>query len=638
MYRDERPSALNQQQQAQLGYFLADAVMPDGSRTHRGLFKRLYQDKDYVLHPSGLWIMLRAPLRTDEALAVSYITEDGDTIGMVNAETAPPGTTPTLRLLRGSAAIHQPNFPTWKYEMHNVYRVHSASTVEAASLQLTISLGQVTSGRTFANTASGQLPYVRLFGLDEDAPANALDLAQIYQPSQDFGTPSSSTDASGTPKIGGTFVILPALRPFFEPGPLGSANLSAAEAKLALGADANRTIYEDVDPINREGAARFRLNFKYRVRIDGLISSFNLGALGIREESERITIGNKQLERGVDYNIDYEIGLVTLTNAPSLFATNPGQEIRAKWEQKSAFQLAPTSMFGMNARYSLGTRGELNFVGLYQNEKTIMSRPQLGVEPSSIFLGGTSARLDLGGALLDRVLSRLPGLRLSGGSSVILNGEAAFSMPNPNTRNEAYIDDFESAEGLSVDLRRRTWRLGSRPDFVDGASAYLPGSLGVANAASIVWQHDILQNGKEIGGELPANIDTLINVVGTTLRDNTMWITLGENGRPVSGRRWRSMTTVLSTTAIDLSRSEYIEFYVNTSDGLGKSLIFDIGTVGEDAFYFDDQGNVNPSHPSGRPAGLGILDEEARLAQREIWGPDLDANGLYGESCRGIVQ
>ena len=637
IYRDERPSALNQQQQAQLGYFLADAHMPDDSRTHRGLFKRLYQDKDYVLHPSGLWIMLRAPLRTDEALAVSYITENGDTIGTVNAETAPPGTTPALRLLRGPAAIHQPNFPTWKYEMHNVYRVHSASTVEASSLQLAVSLGQVTSGRTFVNTTAGQLPYIKLFGLDEDAPADVLDLAQIYQPSADFGG-SSGGDASGQPKIGGTFVVLPTLRPFFEPAPVGSANLSATEAKLALGNDANRTIYDDVDPINREGAARFRLNFKYRVRVDGLVSSFNLGALGIREESERITIGTKQLERGVDYNIDYDIGLVTLTDAASLFATNPGQEIRAKWEQKSAFQLAPTSMFGMNARYSLGTRGELNFVGLYQNEKTIMARPQLGVEPGSIFLGGTSARLDLGGALLDRALSKLPGLRLTGGSSVVLNGEAAFSMPNPNTRNEAYIDDFESAEGLNVDLRRRTWRLGSRPDFLDGASAYLPGALNVSNAARMVWQHDILQNGNEIGGELPSNIDTLINVVGTTLRDNTMWITLGEQARPVTGRRWRSITTVLSTTAIDLSRSEYIEFYVNSSTGLGKSLIFDIGTVGEDAFYFDEQGNVNPTHPSGRSAGLGVLDEEARLAQREIWGPDLDANGLYGESCRGIIN
>jgi hypothetical protein len=33
------------------------------------------------VHSSGLWIVLRSPLRPDEALAVAYVTESGDTIG-----------------------------------------------------------------------------------------------------------------------------------------------------------------------------------------------------------------------------------------------------------------------------------------------------------------------------------------------------------------------------------------------------------------------------------------------------------------------------------------------------------------------------------------------------------------------------
>lgn len=636
IYRDERPSAVNQQQQAQLGYFLADAVMPDGSRKHSGLFKRLQQEKDYVLHPSGLWIMLRAPLRADEALAISYQTESGDTVGTVNAERVPAGTVPKLLLLRGPASIHQPNFATWKYELHNVYRVHSASTVDIASIQLTISLGQLSAGRTFASTIAGQMPYIRLFGLDEDAPANALDVAQVYQPAQDLRN-AISTANSGPARITGTFVIFPTLRPFFEPGPIGAARLSAAEAQTALGNDANGTIYNDVDPIQRQSAARFRLNFQYRVKMEGLVSSFNLGAFSLREESERIQIGAKQLVRGQDYNIDYDIGMVTLLDPQTLFATNPGAEIRATWEQKSQFQIAPTSVFGMNARYLMGHRGELNFVGLYQAEKTIMTRPELGVEPSAIFLGGTSGHLDLGGALLDRTLSRLPGLRFGGTSALTLNGEAAFSMPNPNTRNQAYVDDFESSDATNLDLRRRAWRLGSRPSTSQGASSYLPGALTVDNAAQLVWQHDYLAtNGQPIGSELPkTQIDNQIQIAGTELPEPVMWLTLGDTLKPKQGQRWRSITTTLSTTGSDLTRSEYFEVYVRTGEGNGKALIVDIGTVGEDAFYFDRQGRTNGAYDDGTQWGLGILDAEARLALREIWGPETDARGLWNDGCTG---
>ena len=638
VYRDERPSTTNLQQQAQLGYFLANAVMPDGSRTHSGQFRRLQQGRDYVLHSSGLWIMLKSPLRSDEALAVSYVTETGDTVGTLNAEAVRTGGTPTLRLIRGPAAIHQPNYVTWKYEMHNVYRVHSSSSVDLNTIQLQISFGQASAGRTFATTPAGQMPYLKLFGLDEDAPANAVDVAQIYQPSQDLtGTlSSSSSGGAATAPITGTYVIFPTLRPFYEPGPVPSAGLSADAVKAVLGTDANGTIYNDLDPVARDGAARYRLNLQYRVQVDGLVSSFNLGAFGIREGSDRITIGDKVLTRGTDYNIDYDIGAVTLLDAQSLFATNPGAEIHATWEQKSQFQIAPTSVFGMNARYALGARGELNFIGMYQAQKTIMSRPQLGVEPGSIFLGGTSGHFDLGGGLIDRALSKVPGLRLGGVSALSINGEAAMSMPNPNTRGQAYVEDFESADAISISPLRRNWFLGSRPEDLRGGTGYFPDALLPENAAQIVWQHDPLAtNGQPGGTVLPSDIDKQIKVSGTEVPEPVMWLTLGDQNHPIHGKRWRSITTVLSTTGTDMTRSEYLELYVNTGQGTGKALIVDIGTVSEDAFYVDSLGRTQGVLEDGTNWGLGTLDAEARLAQREIWGPEADARGLWGETCKG---
>ena len=633
VYRDERP-AFNQAQQGSIGYFLADAFTSDRSRKHTGQFKRLDKDKDYVIHPSGLWLMLRAPLRADEALAISYVTSEGDTIGTMNAEGRAVGVTPELRLLRGPTATHQPGQPTWKYEMHQVYRVHASNNVDLNTVQLTISLGEQSAGRTFVNAAGGSLSYIKLFGLDEDAPADVVDLTQVFQPSRDAfsGGPTSS----GTATISGTYAIFPTLRPFAQPAPVPSAQLSAEQARQLLATDANEAIYENPDPISRDGAGRFRINLSYRVRVEGLVSSFNLGALGIRDGSEKITIGGRQLTRGADYEIDYEIGMVTLNDAQSLFATNPDQEIRASFEQNSLFQIAPTSVFGVNTRYQLGKRGELNFVGLYQSEKSIMSRPQLGVEPSSILLGGTSGNFDFGGAMLDRALSKSPGLRLGGLSAVNVRGEMAFSMPNPNTRKEAYVDDFEAADEIGLSMRRREWQLGSRPEVLDGAEDYLPGVLGANNATSLVWQHDILQNGQPIGPVKPSRIDQQIRIAGAEVPEAVMWLTVGDSAHVLTGRRWRSMTTVISTTGSDLSRSEFLEFYANSSGAAGQALVIDIGTVSEDAFYFNEFGQTEGPLPQGAGRwGLGVLDAESKLAEREPWSTEKDALGLYAQTCTG---
>src|SRR5690606_12098483 len=227
VFRDENVSQLNPQQIAQLGYFQADTEMPDGTPSpHSGRFRRLILGEDYIVHSSGLWIMLRVPLRSDEALAVVYTTESGTQVGTPNPEQSPAGTTPTLRLVRGTEAIHQPGQPTWKYEMHQVYRLDSSSGVELGSVQLAISLGELSGGITYRDHAGQQVPFLKLFGMDEDAPVDQIDAAQIYQPGRD---PYGGITQEG--QIGGTYVVFPTLRPFAEPPPVPSIGLSADDTR-----------------------------------------------------------------------------------------------------------------------------------------------------------------------------------------------------------------------------------------------------------------------------------------------------------------------------------------------------------------------------------------------------------------------
>jgi cell surface protein SprA len=80
------------------------------------------------------------------------------------------------------------------------------------------------------------------------------------------------------------------------------------------------------------------------------MSSFNLGAFGIRPGTERITVDDRLLVRGVDYVLDYDIGLVTLLDPQATLGGNPDAEIRATWEQQSMFEIAPTTVVGLHAR------------------------------------------------------------------------------------------------------------------------------------------------------------------------------------------------------------------------------------------------------------------------------------------------
>jgi len=635
LYRFENDPVTRQQVE---GYIQADAVAEKGGEEVResGWFRYLQPGVDYFLHPSGLWVALRRPLRREEMLAVTYVTAAGDTVGDYNPERIHnAGDRPTLRLLKAPGPKHQPGSPTWEREMHHVYRISGSDDVEESSVALTVSLGEISAGRTFKRRTTGEeITLLRLLGLDEESPVDELDPANVYQPAQDF--------FQGQPPVSGTFIVFPTLRPFLQPPPLPSLNLSADETREILGADANPTIYQAVDPVARESGGLYRLTIPFRIRSEGVISSFSLGALGIRDGSERIYLGERLLVPGEDYVIDYDVGQVTLLNPQSLFGTSPEARIRASWEQKAAFQIAPTSIFGLNARYNLGERGALRFLGLYQKEQTLQNRPQLGVEPASIVLGGVNGALDFGAGWLDRVLEDLPGLGADTAATMSLRGEMALSLPNPNTLRDVYLDDFDASDALPLSLRAPEWQLGSAPADREGAEDVLPPVLSGETTAELVWQHTWIREGPagdSVGifeGYFPRrDIDREINVAGTETRQTGLRLTFaGGDGGGLEQERWRSITTSLSSTGTDLTRSDFLEFYAAGGDSL--TLILDLGRVSEDAMFVDSEGRTSGTHPeTGEPWGLTFLDQEADPRKGEIWNDLLDARGVWVEECQG---
>ena len=114
--------------------------------------------------------------------------------------------------------------------MHQVYRISSSPDVDPSSVQLTISLGELSAGRTFKRDLGGRdITFLRLFGLDEESPVDVLDAAGVYKPALDV--------FQEQPVIPGVFIVFPTLRPFQTPPPIESLRLSDVQAAQILGAD-----------------------------------------------------------------------------------------------------------------------------------------------------------------------------------------------------------------------------------------------------------------------------------------------------------------------------------------------------------------------------------------------------------------
>ncbi|MFW6084543.1 MAG: cell surface protein SprA, partial [Gemmatimonadota bacterium] len=595
----------------------ADPSLPD-SAEFQGYFRPLVEGEDYVTHSSGLWIVLQSRIQEGEALAATYITATGDTVGDFDAEeifreivNTGSGDLPVLELLR-DPATHRPGGVTWEREMHQVYRVSSSPDVEEGSIELTISQGPVESGPIVRELDGEDYTFLQIFGLDEQPTDDRLDPGRIWRPA----------NSGGEGVVTGSYVLFPTVEPFKQPPQLSA--LGGERFPLSDG-DLNEDIYDEpIDQI-RESSFRYRLNFNYRARSSGRASEFSLGAIGIREGSETVTLDGRELQRDIDYAIDYEIGQLQILRPTELFGATETPSLQVRFEQKPIFQVQPTSIVGLTGEYSLGEVGQVDFIGLLQREGSVLNRPQLGLEPGAVSLGGVIGSFEFQPAALDRFVNSLPGISTDLPSTINVDAELAGSLPTTNRQGLTYVDDFEGSSRLRVGLGQGAWRRGSvvsRPD-VDGDD-YLPDAPDLDNKFDGVWQSQWLTDQGELRGPLPTrDIDPAINTLNPQSTENVLWVSL--NDPPDSGENgWLSLTQVLSETGLDLTAVEFLEFYAltfnSTSDRI--ALIIDIGTVSEDALVADSLGFAS---------GLGELDQEADPLVG-VWGNE-DDTGIWDQAC-----
>lgn len=621
---------------ANLGGIDAVAVRSDSpQRVGPFPWELLVEGRDYYLDPSGVWFALGARLGGDDFLAVSYVTVAGDTVGTFPAEN---GVVDTLEL------IHEPRrgpeAPTFFHEMRNAYRI-ATQDVDRGSLSLTVRVG--TSETPLDQTGT----YLSRLGLALPADESTLDEFNRVFP--------RVRDPNGGAPVRDLFVVFPHLTPF------------ADSVRLQVG-ERNDSLYRTPTYLLRSQgpAPRFSLQLHYEASGAGDRTNLTLGSIALRAGSERIYLGDQLLTRGQDYEIDYGLGQVIFLR-PDVFTAGRNR-VRVEYEENQFFDEAPKTFFGLSGTYSLPGVGEISAIGVFQQERTISTRPVLGFEPEAGLIGGLRADLEFRPSGITRALNALPFISTDVPSRLLINGEAAVSAPNANRAGAAYLEDFDRESAIGIPLSEALFQRGSRPSSGRGLPPAHLGPTGEFESSDVVpliWQN-LVQTGTSVLQFSPEDIDSTIALVGSGFNVETLlWLTLKPDtvgglpnpttGAPrwirphTPGPRWRSLTQPLgggSGVGLDLSRVEFLEFWVledalRTANGQNAYLVFDFGTVFEDAVAVAPESlsvvGSDTTFSGLQFVGVDRLDTE-KDSLTNVFNARLDDVGIQGDLPDSIVD
>lgn len=542
----------NRERASQPGTAFVNPVDPDTFATaaHEGFFDLLIEGEDYVL-TDGIILQLQRQLNDNEVLGVSYVTVGGTAVG-----TPQDAGTQILKLIK---PINPDTLDfTWDYTLRNVYSLREAD-IELSSLQLVIYRGNQDLQETFEPIGGESRKYSAIFGVTD---ANGR-----------VSVPRVLRDPFGGPD----YIVLPDVRPFFQPttGAGDPIPIERPNRKLYFNSDPQRTPLDD---------QVYFIQASYLSR-GGLTGEIELGAANIIEGSERITIGGEPLTPGEDYQIFYEFGRVVLNDPAGLAERHPNQQIGITFEVAPLFNLAPTSLYGAAGTYALGRNAVINSSLVIQDKESLANRPILGAEPTRTVIGEVDGSWARPLPFVTRWLDALPGLDARDASTFSVRGEIAWSLPDPNTEGEVFLNDFENIEiAKRLSLFFRVWSFASVPSQT---------MLDLTSAADARWFTFAVER------RLVTPVATA-GARGLDIGTNEFFVRFDPRGETPGERAasWRSIQSVLSTTGEDLTRQEFIEFLVRGERG---TIIVDLGAVDEDQVRLDE---------SGAPVGPNELDTE----------------------------
>jgi hypothetical protein len=318
-------------------------------------------------------------------------------------------------------------------------------------------------------------------------------------------------------------------------------------------------------------------------------TEFDLG-LGVMEASVRVTADGSELVKNQDYIVNIDMGKIELIS-PRAKAAN---KIDIEYQREALFTPDRKVFLGAHAEMALPFISDKSLVGLsvlWQGTSTNQLIPRIGQEPYSKLLLDLNAKLDFAPAWMTALINKLPLIKTDAASSISLEFETAHSSMNPNTTNQAYVDDFESSKQVyTLGEITRNWYMASPPVPKDSIVHFPP-------AFDICWFQPVMQDGEN--SVLRVNILKSDSLKDAQQRFNggeqyasilRMDVTPAPPTRPELANRfrnaWAGMMTWIPPGMYDRKRDQYFEVLIcaqpkNAVAPTGK-VRFQFGRVSED--------------------------------------------------------
>ena len=569
---------------------------------------------DYYLDKQLGYIKMNIGLSDDNILAIAYSTRDGEQYGDIN-------TGKFLKIIK--AENPKPSYVTWDLEMKNIYDL-KARNIDEDGFDLKIYIND-NNPRQLHSSGS---PYLTYFNLDN------------YDQSGSYGKSDGKIDL----KPENLFVDLeagelwlPYARPFQAPVEgsqvegIYNDNLGAADDDDLPSAEKIYTL-PVTDPERKEN--KYYIEVKYTNRS----STIDLGEMFIIENSEEVTINGSKKTKGVDYDIDYFSGLITLKSAEAM---DPDANIEINYETEQLFGGIGEQklMAGVRAEYQINEKAFIGATAMYYDRSVLDDKNvNIGDEPFRNFIWDVNGELEYDLNWLDRAMNALPFIHVKQPSQIRVSAEIAQILPNPNTiENEesgdfdgvAKLDDFESAsQETPMNINFQKWTHASKPTNTFFSSSF-------RERGFLFWYNPfyIGSNGAKVFGMYTKYIWPQKETTETDQYTNVLTVVLDPEVNGITGLETQNDLRQIwggimqPVYMYDQSKSKYIELWVKGEKG---QLQVDIGEISED--WYDV--NYDASMPEGGDGNKNYEDTDLNgtlNVTNEADNEDVGINGLSDE-------
>lgn len=516
-----------------------------------GNFIRLERNVDYTISEDLGYIRLTNRTQ-NEVLGCNFTltVATGDTfrvIKKVGHGIRNEGDSLELKLLTTESP--HPNDPTWDLMFKNVYALGNKNiNREGFDIRIVNDRLRIPSDRS----ATG-IPYITLFGLDS-LNENGI---RVSDEVIDLNNPNIINLVTGE-------LYFPAYHPFVSSDSIFGGNANP-DLQQSLG---EGLMYKSTQRTTIMGDRVFTIE----VDMKNKSSTINLGFMLV-EGSEEVLLNGIQLTRGVDYQIDYFTGTILLEES----ASDPNANLEILFDKHELISFDKKVILGTRAQMDLGDRSFIGATALYYNQSVINQKVEVGYEPTRNFIWDLNGRYQFEMPWLTNTLDRLPVIETEKNSSFSIEGEIAQVRPNPNYKNQAFIDDFEGSKRTStLPIQRRAWKESSSP-LIGGGAEFLKQGL----RARTHWYNPY---GQVLTRSIWPNQSVSSRAQNETTDILSFKMIKRDSQKEIDPDSvWAGITTTMYSGDFDQTQSKFFEVWLRSAeDEIPGKLTIDLGKISED--------------------------------------------------------